>query len=126
MNELVVSLVTAAFAWWCAMDDAEAIAEGRKIRHGLQWCMRAAWVLLWCGLFDAWLLALPLAFLFSGVFRVFLNRLRGLDVRYISDSNEYDWLFIAMFSDYKAGHHRAGTIAYVFEALAYGAGLWYV
>jgi hypothetical protein len=160
MNELVLSLVTAAFAWWCAMDDAEAIAERRKIRHGLQWCMRAAWVLLWCGLFDAWLLALPLAFLFSGVFRLCLNRLRSLDVRYLSPSSWYDWTFIWIGSlpgrgfyvsalwdnkarktieaqwgtiGYHAGWepyvrwaHRGGTIAYVFEALAYGVGLWYV
>lgn len=156
MNELVLSLVTAAFAWWCAMDDAEAIAEGRKIRHGLQWCMRAAWVLLWCGLFDAWLLAVPLAFLFSGVFRVCLNSLRGKDVRYIAPwSNYYDrtvmsvtvavryarhhtlwwWPNDREVGQWKDGYlsgwkwakddvHRAGTIAYIFEAVAYGVGLW--
>lgn len=146
MNELMLSLVTAGFAWWCAMDDAEAIAAGRKIRHGLQWALRAAWVLAWCWLFDAWLLALPLAFLFSGVFRVCLNRLRGLDVLYISPwSNFYDMVMWTLhggfipsplnWEDYRAryfdgetkytkGLHRAGTIAYVFEAVAYGVGLY--
>lgn len=147
MNELMLSIVTAGFAWWCAMDDADAIADGRKIRHGLQWALRAAWVLGWCWLFDAWLLALPLAFLFSGVFRLCLNRLRGLDVRYVSPSNWYDYLFIITQSRgartlpkdlteaahplsyahggvYTKDIHRAGTIAYVFEAVAYGVGLY--
>lgn len=145
MNDLILSLFTAAYAWWCAMDDAEAIAAGKKIRHALQWCIRAAVVLGACWLYDAWLMALPLAFLFSGVFRLCLNRLRGLDVRYVSPSNWYDrgflWIcgafvytdsaedhmdWLGVSTEYRHRVHRAGTIAYIFEAVAYVAGMLYL
>jgi hypothetical protein len=89
--------------------------------------------------------------LFSAVFRYSLNTLRGLDWRYVSPSNWYDWMFIvadlsmqgrphwaygkrnvamkvhaAYFTpnnfvrqEYVNHIHRAGTIAYIVELVAF-------
>jgi hypothetical protein len=86
--------------------------------------------------------AIGSAFLFSAVFRYCLNRMRGLDWRYVSPSSWYDWQFIRHTlgwgnkmnyrdrvrefhginyfepvgtPEYPVRIHRAGTIAYATE-----------
>jgi hypothetical protein len=117
---------TIAFvALQCAAWDYEAIQyrilhNGQNLDHAPMWRFRAfavtaaACIVWWFGVPVVPLLGLG-AFGFSALFRWRLNTLRGLDWRYVRDSNEYDWLFIATFSDYKTGHHRAGLYAYITE-----------
>ena len=125
LDEMIARfLFTAAHALFWAATDARDIRNGKDINHGVRWALRAAIEV------GAALLALPLgwgtalttiaaAFLFSALFRFLLNTMRGRHWAYISDNNEYDWLFIATFSDYGIGHHRAGTLAYIFEAVVF-------
>ena len=60
----------------------------------MQWYVRAFVVLGVCLMFCVPWLSIGLAGLFSAVFRFRLNRLRGLDWRYVSPSNWYDFAFI--------------------------------
>ncbi len=80
---------------------------------------------------------------FTSSFRWRLNRLRGLDWRYVSPSNWYDWQFLALTGWKNRGYqakdwdwyyanrlgwgrneiHRSGTIAYTFEALVFTASI---
>jgi hypothetical protein len=94
MELIILTVFTVAFALWCAADDAEEIAQGKYIRHKLQWVLRAIVVGVPCLLLGVPFFAIGLAFLFSAVFRFRLNRLRGLDWRYVSPSNWYDYLFL--------------------------------
>jgi hypothetical protein len=112
MELIILTVFTVAFALWCAADDAEEIAHGKYIRHKLQWVLRAIAVGVPCLLFGVPFFAIGLAFLFSAVFRFRLNRLRGLDWRYVSASNIYDSVFIWAA---RGRVHRAGTIAYITE-----------
>lgn len=149
-----------AFALLCAVDDYGEIRDAKDINHGLQWCIRAGGVVsllvLWLIVGESqWphvaLTGLAMAPLFSGVFRIALNKLRGLDWRYVSPSNWYDWQFIrhtlgwinkrnyrnrvnevhaigmhdAGTPDYPIRIYRAGLLAYAFELLMF-VGLTYL
>ena len=135
------TLITLALAEYASRDDFHQIGKGSKIRHGLQWLFRAAVVALACWLDDSTLYAVPLAFLFSAVFRLSLNLWRGLDWRYVSPSSWYDWLWMRLVSriywdrdDARLRHlgrskefgwymydlHRAGLLAYSVELVVFG------
>jgi hypothetical protein len=145
--------VVILFARECASWDHEEIVYrirtgGESLDHGPMWWFRAFMV----GLLSVpaahfmgnWLALMPLlligAFGFSAVFRYRLNKLRGLDWRYVAPwSNYYDrvWYAIAcrywftkgmlrshriLLKDYHKSTisdgsdiHRAGTIAYITE-----------
>ncbi len=146
------TLITLALAEYASRDDFHQIGKGSKIRHGLQWLFRAAVVALACYLDDCMLYAVPLAFLFSAVFRWRLNGLRGKDWRYIGPwSSWYDRRFVVLIAmpygikvtsefielvraDYFKNDlrarliiHRAGTMAYIFEAVCFVVGtVWYI
>jgi len=141
------TLITIALAEYASRDDFQQIGKGSKIRHGIQWLFRAAVVGLACYLDNCLLYAVPLAFLFSAVFRWRLNELRKLDWRYISPSAWYDWMFLRCCGfygksnqmehwgrSYRTYHgwwrkqvHRAGTLAYIFEAVVFVVGTgWYI
>lgn len=157
---LASTLITIALAEYASRDDFHQIGKGSKIRHGLQWLFRAAVVALACYLDDCLLYAVPLAFLFSAVFRWRLNGLRGKDWRYVAPwSAVYDcfWMVISVHVEsfavtdigrmwptelqrnafrafYVTGSpimtkavHRAGTLAYIFEAVVFVVGtVWYI
>ena len=130
---LAYAAIVLAFAEQCSKWDAEEIAyrianNGESLDHAPMWKFRAGFVAalaLGVWLFASheapqhWSLLLPLlgfgAFAFSAWFRYRLNKRRGLDWRYVSYGNDYDWFYIATFSDYGDGHYRAGTIAYITE-----------
>ena len=134
---LIALLATTLLALYSSSDDFKEIVAGEKIRHGLQWLFRAAVVTLVCYLTKCLLFAIPLAFLFSALFRYKLNKKRGLDWRYVSPSNHYDWFFIRMtMGRYTRSEaledwfilglcqdaNRAGLLAYIFEAIVFTAG----
>ena len=157
---LASTLITLALAEYASRDDFQQIGKGSKIRHGIQWLFRAAVVALACYLDDCMLYAVPLAFLFSAVFRWRLNKMRGKDWRYVAPwSAVYDcwWVTLILHIEArqwnpmqwtwpKAYHimawnafyqhgsplmrqriHRAGTMAYIFEAVCFVAGtVWYI
>lgn len=138
---LLAILATTLLAIYSSNDDFMEIVANKKIRHGAQWLFRAAVVTLVCYLLKCLLFAIPLGFLFSAVFRYKLNKKRGLDWRYISPSSWYDWQFIrltyagcdgerddaiewhgrryAELHIYGRDIHRAGTMAYIFEAVVF-------
>lgn len=142
---IIATIFTGLFAMICARDDAKQIAQHSKIRHGLQWLFRAALVTGVCYLTAKWWLAFAMAGFFSAVFRAELNDLRLLDWRYISPSSWYDWQFIRLthagydgqrddaiewhgrryreLPGYFEDIHRAGTMAYIFEAVVFVFGL---
>lgn len=139
-------LWTVMLAVWSAVDDAEQIAAGERLNKPLQWCFRAFGVTAFCLAAGLWWMALPMGALFSMVFRFVLNRLRGLDWRYVSPSSWYDWQFIRAYrtqvlfahgpasdqreqdvlrhgsryecyGSYRIKIHRAGLLAYIAEAI---------
>ena len=136
------TLITLALAEYASRDDFHQIGKGSKIRHGLQWLFRAAVVGLACWLDDCTLYAVPLAFLFSALFRWRLNGLRGYDALYLGPTNRgfddswYDAVFVwATYhiwnksgqGRYKYRTNRAGTLAYIFEGACFVVGtVWYI
>ncbi len=82
------------------------------------------------------------AFLFSALFRFLLNTMRGRHWAYVSPSSWYDWFFMQLcvlralqtrrhylvdsfgrytqFPYYRQHVHRAGALAYIFEAVVFG------
>ena len=137
------TLITIALAEYGSRDDFHQIGKGSKIRHGLQWLFRASVVTLACWLDDCTLYAVPLAFLFSAVFRWRLNALRGKDWRYMAPwSSVYDMCLFALANQWippkpylsliRTAYsvkliHRAGTLAYIFEGACFVAGtVWYI
>lgn len=140
---LASTLITIALAEYASRDDFQQIGKGSKIRHGIQWLFRAAVVALACWLDDCMLYAVPLAFLFSAVFRWRLNALRGKDWRYMAPwSSVYDMCLFALANQWippkpylsliRTAYsvkliHRAGTLAYIFEGACFVAGtVWYI
>lgn len=140
MTYIACILWTIAVALWSACDDAEQIALNERIHHVRQWFIRAALVGLVCVCAGVPLFAVPMGALFSSVFRFTLNRLRGLDWRYVSPSSWYDWMWMGlswhrhwrwgidyarrthatgyrMFGWYVNDIHRAGLLAYIAEAV---------
>lgn len=138
---LIPILTTLALAELSARDDARQIRRGLIIDHAMQWYIRALVVIGVCLVFCVPWLSIGLAGLFSAVFRWRLNKLRGLDWRYVSPSSWYDWQFIrlthggydgqrddamewhgrryGLLMVYARDIHRAGTIAYIFEGLVF-------
>ena len=93
---IIPILTTLALAELSARDDARQIRRNIIIDHVMQWYIRALVVLGVCLVFCVPWLSIGLAGLFSAVFRWRLNRLRGLDVRYIAPwSSFYDRAFHA-------------------------------
>lgn len=140
---LASTLITIALAEYAARDDFKQIDKGSKIRHGIQWLFRAAVVGLACYLDNCLPYAVPLAFLFSAVFRWRLNGLRGKDWRYMAPwSSVYDMCLFALANQWippkpylsliRTAYsvkliHRAGTLAYIFEAVVFVVGtVWYI
>lgn len=104
---IIAYMFAIAYGAWCAMDDLEDIGAGRRIRHGLQWMIRAgvvvALLIMWAlsglaPLLRIAVVGVAMAALFSTTFRISLNWLRGLDWRYVSTSNWYDrqWISLAL------------------------------
>jgi hypothetical protein len=101
-----VALITGAFllvvgyAMFEAWQDFERIQEGEDIEHVEGWVVRAIitsylWVVVSFKVgWDALPCAIGSAFLFSAVFRYWLNGMRGKDWRYVSPSNWYDTAWI--------------------------------
>lgn len=97
-------LFISAWAIYCAWDDQQQIQRGQRILHALQWAARTSLVVAVLALFtdnshfyslpQIMFLAIGSGALFSMVFRYCLNRMRGLDWRYVSPSSRYDWQFI--------------------------------
>jgi hypothetical protein len=137
-------LTTIAIAILSAWYDKVRIAGGHDILHVPRWLIRAALVSIAALLFGHPWMVLGLWGLFSAVFRFALNRWRGKDWRYVSPSNWYDWQFIrhtiaaiplpqswreeiesnhgfdyAYSPNYRDEIHRAGTIAYAVEVVAF-------
>lgn len=130
-------LWTVALAIWSAADDAEQIRNNERLNKPLQWLARAFGVTAFCVACGLWWMALPIGALFSSVFRFTLNRLRGLDWRYVSPSSWYDWQFLRLTHAgydgqrgdaiewhgrrysfllvYSKDVHRAGLLAYIAE-----------
>jgi len=153
MTAVVYILFLASLFWIQEMEstsDANRITENKPINHRDELIERTVlgavcflgtillirdWKVLWLapagwGWFTMW-------------FRYRLNKKRGLDWRYISPSNGYDWFWMRATSPnrfvnglrekvkthfahhyentpaFRKGHHRAGTIAYAFEALTF-------
>ena len=135
-----------------AWEDAINIKAGKRIDHRVAWTYRAmvaTYALLLINVLFGYscpqlALAVPAcAFGFSAVFRLALNLRRGLDWRYVSPSNWYDWVFIciscgAAFNyrkvwdehhgfdynhapQYKREIHHAGVLAYAWELVVCGA-----
>ncbi len=151
-------LFISAWAIYCAWDDQQQIQRGQRILHALQWAARTSLVVAVLALFTVnsnfyslpqiMFLAIGSGALFSMVFRYCLNRMRGLDWRYIAPwSSLYDRTFVVLVAmpygvgitdefialvkaDYfkhdlraKLIIHRAGTLAYAFEALIFAASI---
>lgn len=135
MTYLLCIFWTVGLAIWSAYDDAEKIAAGEKLNKALQWSIRALGVTAFCVAAGHPWQAVGIGALFSMVFRLTLNRLRGLDWRYVSPSSWYDWQFMRIVGytereqwhlygeTYKTSYyvrratHRAGLLAYIVEAL---------
>lgn len=98
-------LWTVFIAIWSAYDDAEEIAAGVKLNKALQWCVRALGVTAFCVAAGQPWLSVGMGALFSMVFRFTLNKLRGLDWRYVSPSSWYDFMLI-WGCWYREGHAR--------------------
>jgi hypothetical protein len=86
--------ITIAIAILSAWYDKTRIAGGYAIMHIPRWLVRAALVCLAALLFKLPWMVLGLWGLFSAVFRFALNKWRGLDWRYVSPSNWYDYAFL--------------------------------
>ena len=134
---LIYIALVALFASEEARADAIDIRNGKPIRHADAWKERAcvaafgALIVSAMHLFWVWGLGVFLWHFaglcvvavgaFTPVFRWRLNRLRGMDARYVSGSNVYDTVFIILAGE-KVTHrlwaHRAGLIAYLVELLA--------
>jgi hypothetical protein len=114
MSLIAFSFCIFLLAVWNARNDARDIADHVLIDHQQEWMYRAliafgfAWV-FGKGWGIVWML-IGGAFLFSAVFRLTLNRLRGKAWDYVSLSNTYDSVFIMAFGA------DAGRNAYVLEA----------
>ena len=120
---LIPILTTLALAELSAREDAWQIRRNLIIDHVMQWYIRAVVVLGVCWVCGVPWLSIGLAGLFSAVFRLRLNRLRGKDWRYVSFSNWYDTMFLNMTRSVYA----AGTIAYIFEGLVFAGVLgWHL
>ena len=152
---LIYIALVALFASEEARADAIDIRNGKPIRHADAWKERAcvaafgALIVSAMHLFWVWGLGVFLWHFaglcvvaygaFTVVFRWKLNRLRGMDWRYISPSSAYDRVFIRACSgewlglkeeiqyhehwynvgtSYSRTIHRAGTWAYAVEGLA--------
>lgn len=149
---LVLTVWSVVVSYNEAPEDARAIKENKEIDHAKELKERImlvfpVTVLVSFGLcWSRWELwpALPLIAIswasFTAPFRFVLNRKRGLDWRYVSPSNWYDWQFI-VFAWYLWGNrtairkyresvvkgwysgeidrqedaHRAGLLAYILE-----------
>jgi hypothetical protein len=147
---ITIYLFISAWAAYCAWDDRQQIQRGENIHHRLQWFIRC---LVAVGLVavvaaswsQATFLAIGSGALFSMVFRYCLNRMRGLDWRYISPSSWYDYVYLVISgawswkpngwkwknwqglmrnshtgsilfdSQYQSSVYRAGLIAYALE-----------
>ena len=138
------------FAWKEAVDDDGAIdktnKEGTKFSHydPDRYIVAGVFTLIMAGFAQTWwaLLYFPVTWaVFTISFRFLLNRKRGMDWRYISPSNGYDWFWMRATSPnrfvnglrekvkihfahhyentpaFRKGHHRAGAFAYATEAL---------
>lgn len=140
-------LCVVSIAYLEADADARIIALNQDIDHRQGLIERCIVVvvagLLLCAAFGRWewitLMWIPLGWsVFTPSFRWFLNRMRGMDWRYISTSNRYDRQFIKLTdaplypmadtstptghayaynnsTTYRRMIHRAGAIAYAFE-----------
>lgn len=154
MNIMALALFFAVVYWLAiaeAHDDHGQIRRHEKIDHFRQWIFRAVIVggaaFILCAFTPISFLPLWGAggFLFSALFRWKLNKLRGLDWRYIAPwSNYYDRLFYRVWNGfvwnlwhwpsrqnieaamrmYTTGWeesikdiHRAGLLAYIVEAI---------
>lgn len=118
----ILLYVTAYIAKLSAYDDYGQIKRHEYINHKIQWLTRATltFILIVCltlvrnlVLSNSWIIiayySLVSAFWFSMIFRYKLNTLRGLSVYYISKSNIYDSVFIAL------ANKNGGKLAYIFE-----------
>ena len=122
-----LTLTTIAIAILSAWYDKVRIAGGHEIMHVPRWVIRAALVSIAALLFGHPWMVLGLWGLFSAVFRFALNRWRGLDWRYVSPSNWYDRTFMEFAGYWWSSWdgfdtndvHRAGTIAYIVEVVAF-------
>jgi hypothetical protein len=100
MIALGIFTLIALFAVFEAWQDFEIINNHEEVEHINAWMLRAfvtcyLWgaASIWIG-WDAAIYAVASAFLFSAVFRISLNRMRGKDWRYIAPwGNYYDRLF---------------------------------
>ncbi len=92
--------------------DYEIIENGEKVDHIKSWIFRAVFGLSLYLTFTS-SICIPvivlISFLFSAVFRYYLNYLRSKKFDYISTSNFYDSIFIRIFGQ------SGGKAAYVFE-----------
>ena len=145
---ILTTLITAELS---ARDDFRQIGNDEKIRHVIQWCIRAAIVGAaciadWYWFNSPWYTVIGMAGLFSAFFRWRLNSLRGLDWRYVSPSSWYDWQFIRLthagydgqrddaiewhgirynnLQLYPNDIHRAGLIAYIVEVVVFAVVLY--
>ena len=146
-------LFTAAHALFWAARDARDIRNGKDINHGVRWTIRAAievgatLAVMPFG-WGAVMTTLAAAFLFSALFRFLLNTMRGRHWAYVSPSSWYDWQFIRRYltwdilfgsiesaaehhnanyrhtNTYPKDIHRAGTLAYIFEAAVFALLVW--
>ena len=147
-------LFTAAHALLWAARDARDIRNGKDINHGVRWALRAAievGVTLAAMPFGwgALLTTIAAGFMFSALFRFLLNTMRGRHWAYVSPSSWYDWQFLKRIwftvdgyvttqmhaviyhnkvypngPFYLSANHRAGTLAYIFEAVVFALLVW--
>lgn len=120
----IAYIVTYLLALSEGKDDAQRIANGERIDHAAEWTERAGMVGItcvslylispWAGILDLLLSMLGCAMLFAFVHRLTLNKLRGLDWRYISPSNLYDSFFLRLS---KEDVNKGGMLAYAVEAM---------
>lgn len=121
----VLLYITTYIANLSAHDDYNQIKNHEPIDHKVQWLVRATLTsILVIGLTlihnlvfpNSWIISvyysLTAAFWFSIIFRLILNALRGLPYDYISKSNLYDSVFIAL------ANKNGGKLAYIFELVA--------
>lgn len=146
----ILILAIVLYSWKEAEDDNSGIkktnADGTKFSHydPDRYIVAGVFTLIMAGFAQTWwaLLYFPITWaVFTISFRWILNRKRGMDWRYISPSNVYDWRWIRMsikhlwkserfvvdgdedwmsytdfYSKHRYGVHRAGRMAYAFEA----------
>jgi hypothetical protein len=144
LSILIVAIVCVAYME--ASDDYNSIVRNIPITHvdPGRYIVCAVWALVLAAFAQTWwaLLYFPITWaVFTISFRFLLNRKRGMDWRYISPSNGYDWFWMRATSPnrfvnglrekvkthfahhyentpaFRKGHHRAGAFAYAFEAL---------